>query len=226
MNARVFMLGKGLIFGNPYVGVFCSANENVVVIPYATEQEFPEKVKKALGIENVVRMSIDGCSTLGALIRMNSNGAVASQSIYNEEIRKLESFLQITSIPERYNAMGNNVLANDNGALVNPDFDERTIALISKALKVPAERGTVAGYHTVGSSAVVTNKGAICHPHTSSYEMEVMERVFGVNLQLCTANYGTGQVGACMIANSKGALVGERTTPIELGKVEEGLHLY
>jgi len=220
------MLGKGMIFGNPYVGVFCSANENVAVVPFATEPEFPEKVRKALCLENVVRLSVDGCSTLGALIRMNSNGAVAAQSIYKEEIRKLEPFLEITSIPERYNAMGNNVLANDNGALVNPDFDDRTLVLISKALKVPVERGTVAGYVTIGSAAVVTNKGALCHPHTSSYEMEVMERVFGVKPQLCTANYGTGQVGACMIANSRGALVGERTTPIELGKVEEGLVLY
>jgi translation initiation factor 6 (eIF-6) len=29
-----------------------------------------------------------------------------------------------------------------------------------------------------------------------------------------------------MIANSKGALVGENSTPIELGKIEEGLELY
>ncbi|MBA3045371.1 MAG: translation initiation factor IF-6 [Candidatus Thermoplasmatota archaeon] len=220
------MLGKAMIFGNPYVGVFCAANENVGLVPFATESAFPDMVKKFLGIEHAIRMSVDGCSTLGALVRMNSNGAVVSQSISEEEVRKIGRVIKVTKIAQRHNAMGNNVLANDNGALVHPEFDDRTIDLISKALKVPVERGTIAGYSTVGSSAVATNKGIICHPHTSSYEMEIMEQTLGVKAQLCTANYGTGQVGACMIANTKGALVGETTTPIELGKVEEGLVLY
>jgi translation initiation factor 6 len=220
------MLGKGMIFGNPYVGVFCSASEKLAMIPYATQEDFPEKAMRYLGVEDAVRMSIDGCSTLGALVRMNSNGGVAAQTMSEDEIKKIAPLVKITRIPQRHNAMGNNILANDNGALANPEFDDKTIALISKALKVPVERGTVAGYFTVGSAAVATNKGAICHPHTSGSEMETMERVLGVKPQLCTANYGTGQVGACMIANSKGALVGERTTPIELGKVEEGLVLY
>jgi translation initiation factor 6 len=220
------MLGKGMIFGNPYLGVFCAANENLGLVPFATESDFPELVNKFLGVEHTLKMSVDGCSTIGALVRMNSNGAVVSQSISEEEVKKISAHIKVTRIAQRHNAMGNNILANDNGAIVHPDFDDRTIELISKALKVPVERGTIAGYVTVGSSAVATNKGAICHPHTSGYEMEVMERVLGVKPELCTANYGTGQVGACMVANSKGALVGENTTPIELSKVEDGLHLY
>ena len=220
------MLGKGMIFGNPYIGVFCAANENVGLIPFATEPDFPGLVKRFLGVEHTVRMSVDGCSTLGALVTMNSNGAIVSQSVSRDEVHKLEHYITVTRIAQRHNAMGNNVLANDNGAIVHPEFDDRTIEIISGALGVPVERGTIAGYSTVGSAAVATNKGVICHPRASTYEMEVMESVLGVKPQLCTANYGTGQVGACMIANSGGALVGENTTPIELGKVEEGLHLY
>ncbi len=220
------MLGKGMIFGNPYLGVFCAANENLGLVPFASESDFPELVKKYIGVEHTIKMAVDGCSTIGALVRMNTNGAVVSQSISEEEVKKIAAHIKVTRIAQKHNAMGNNVLANDNGAIVHPDFDDRTIELISKALKVPVERGTIAGYDTVGSSAVATNKGAICHPHTTGYEMEVMERVLGVKPELCTANYGTGQVGACMIANSRGALVGETTTPIELSKIEDGLHLY
>ena len=220
------MLGKGMIFGNPYVGVFCSSSETLAIIPHATQEDFPEKVSRFLGVDNAIRMSVDGSSTLGSLIRMNSNGAIAARSMFDDEIKRIAQHVKVTRIPERHNAMGNNVLANDNGAIVHPGFGDTTVELVSKALGVPAERGTVAGYSTVGSAAVATNKGLICHPHTSAHEMEVMERVLGLKPAICTANYGTGQVGACMIANSKGAIVGERTTPIELGKVEEGLHLY
>lgn len=220
------MLGKGMIFGNSYLGVFCAANESTVLIPHATDTEFPDKVGRFLGADSVIRVSVDGCSTLGALIRMNSNGAVAPSSMSDAEVRMISKAVKVTRIDQRHNAMGNNVLANDNGALVHPGLDDGALDAISKALKVPVRRGTVAGYSTVGSAAVATNKGVICHPHTSAHELEALEAVLGVKPQLCTANYGTGQVGACMVANSRGALVGETTTPIELGKIEDGLMLY
>jgi translation initiation factor 6 len=220
------MLGKGLIFGNPYLGVFCAANESTVLIPHATEADFPAVAGRFLGVGTVIRASVDGCSTIGALVSMNSNGAVAPASLTEAETRILSKAIRVTRIDDRHNAMGNNVLANDNGALVHPGFSEEAVQAISEALKVPVSRGTVAGYSTVGSAAVATNRGVICHPHTSAKELEVLESVLGVKAQICTANYGTGQVGACMVANTKGALVGETTTPIELGRIEDGLMLY
>ena len=220
------MLGKGDLLGNPYLGVFCSANENLAIVPINTDSKLQETMKNNLGIDSVIELTIDGSSTIGALIRLNSNGAVASQFISEEEIKKLADKVEVTRMDQKFNAMGNNILANDNGAIVHPSFSPDSLKAISDALGVPVEKGTVAGYKTVGSSAVITNKGAIVHPHTSTYEMEMIERVLGVEPQICTANYGTGQVGACMIANSKGAVVGETTTPIELGRVEEGLLLY
>lgn len=220
------MLGKGDIFGNPYLGVFCSASEELAVVPITSSPEFIKTVKDSLEVENVIKMSVDGSSTIGSLIRFNSRGAVASQFIFDKEIEKLAGLVEVTRIDQKFNAMGNNVLANDRGALVHPSFSPETVKQISEVLGVPAEKGTIAGYKTVGSAATATNKGAIVHPHTSTYEMEQIERVLGVKPQICTANYGTGQVGACMIANSRGAVVGETTTPIELGRIEEGLVLY
>ena len=220
------MLGKGEIFGNPYLGVFCSANENVAVVPMTSDKEFIDSVKAILEVEAVIKMAVDGSSTVGSLMRFNSNGAIVSEFVSDAEIKKLEGHIEVIRIPQKFNAMGNNVLANDKGALVHPSFSPEAVEAISEALGVPVEKGTIAGYKTVGSSAVVTNKGAIVHPHTSTYEMEVFEKILGIKPQICTANYGTGQVGACMIANSKGAVIGETSTPIELGRIEEGLVLY
>jgi translation initiation factor 6 len=39
-------------------------------------------------------------------------------------------------------------------------------------------------------------------------------------------NHGSKYVGSGVIANSKGALVGDATTPIEMGRLEDGLVLY
>lgn len=220
------MLIKGNIFGNPFIGVYCAANENIALFPITTPDKIIDKAREALGLEGAMTTSIDGAHVLGALICMNSKGAISSKFISENELDRIGSEVKITKLPHRLNAAGNNILANDNGALTHPEYNDAALAVISEALGVPAERGTVAGFKTVGSAAVATNKGVICHPHTSDFEKQQLERVMGVEVRIATANYGTGLLGACLIANSKGALVGEASTPIELGKVEDGLKLY
>ncbi|KYK29926.1 MAG: hypothetical protein AYK23_04850 [Candidatus Proteinoplasmatales archaeon SG8-5] len=220
------MLVQGEIFGNPYIGVYCAANENTAFFPYTTPDKIIDTTRKALGIAGAMRTSIDGAHVIGALICMNSKGAIVSQFISEVELSQIRSEVKVTKLLHKLNAVGNNILVNDNGALVNPEYDDNTVNVISEALDVPAERGTVAGYKTVGSAAMATNKGVICHPHTSEPEKEQLRRVLGVEVHIATANYGTGLLGACMIANTKGALVGQASTPIELGKIEDGLKLY
>jgi translation initiation factor 6 len=220
------MLVQGDIFGNPYIGVYCAANEKLALFPFTTPEKTIDSTRKALDIVGAMKVSIDGAHVLGALICMNSKGAVVSQFISKVELGQICSEVKVTKLPHKLNAAGNNILANDKGALVNPEYDDKTVSFISEALDVPAERGTVAGYKTVGSAAVATNKGVICHPHTDDLEKQQLERVLGVEVHIATANYGTGLLGACMIANTKGALVGGASTPIELGKIEDGLKLF
>jgi translation initiation factor 6 len=57
-------------------------------------------------------------------------------------------------------------------------------------------------------------------------QMDLIYDVLKVEPYKTTVNHGSRVVGAGTLANSKGALVGDITTPIEMGKVEEGLALY
>ena len=41
-----------------------------------------------------------------------------------------------------------------------------------------------------------------------------------------TINHGVPFIGSGLVANSKGALVGDLTTGIELGRIEEALNLF
>src|SRR5436309_1549931 len=119
-----------------------------------------------------------------------------------------------------------NVLCNGHGAGVHPGYNEEALALIQEVLGVPVVRATIAGIRTVGAVAVATNKGAVCHPHARPGEMDLLKTTLRVPVMITTANYGAAQVGACIVANSRGAVVGARTTPIELGRIEEGLGLF
>lgn len=168
------------------------------------------------------RTTIGGSNVVGSLLAMNSRGAVATGFADRKEVARLGS-LPVFVLPHRLNAAGNNILCNDRGAVVHPGYDDRTLRDIAEVLGVGAVRGTIAGMRTIGSAGVATNKGVLAHPHATEAELTVLRNVLQVPAAIATANYGTGQIGACLVANGRGAVVGNRTTSIELGRIEEGL---
>ena len=122
--------------------------------------------------------------------------------------------------------MGNNVLVNDHGALVHPEFSDTAIEAISRALHVPAHRGTLAGLGTVGMVGIATNKGVVVHPKATEGETRLVTETLGVPVHRSTANFGVPIVGACLVANSHGMIVGLPTTPVEIVHLQEGLSLF
>jgi translation initiation factor 6 len=114
-------------------------------------------------------------------------------------------------------------LVNDYGCLVHPDVKDSTVKDIKKTLDVPTYRGTIAGLKTVGMAAVVNNKGLLCHPKVSEDEKKMLEKIFNVPVMIGTINHGAPVIGSGISANNKGAIIGNLTTGIEMGRIEEAL---
>jgi len=210
--------------GNPYIGVYCAANENISFIPVDSPSPLVKDIEEALEVESV-KCTISSTNILGALLAMNSYGAVITSMASKEETALIARRLPVYVIEDRLNAAGNNILVNDNGALVNPDMGKKALKKIEKVLQVDVAQGSVAGHKTVGSVCAATNKGVLCHPATSEQDLEMLRSVMKVPTAIGTLNYGAPLVGACMVANSRGAAVGFKSTPIELGRVEDSLGL-
>ena len=209
------------INGNSFIGVYCRANEGNLLYPPGVTRALLNKMVAALDVEPV-RLTIGGSTLLGSLLALNSKGAVVSNFIEDEEARALED-INILKAPVKLNACGNNILCNDRAALVNPGYSKKFVKAMADALDVEVVRGSVAGIKTVGSAAVAVNKGILVHPKATQEELSMMRDLFKVNVQIGTANYGSPMVGACMIANTKGAVVGTLSTGIELGRMEDAL---
>jgi translation initiation factor 6 len=218
------MLKKVDFSGNPYIGIYAFSNENSLVIPTTIAKKSRNMMKNVLGTDTVVT-TIGDSIIVGALMCGNSNGLVFTNFVKESELKKFKGS-NIYVIDSKLNAVGNTILTNDHGCLVHPRYDGKTIKDIENCLGVKVKRGSIAGIKTVGSVGVATNKGVICHPNASERDMANLKDVFGVEAAVGSANYGVGQVGACALANSRGALVGSSTTPIELGRFEEALRLY
>ena len=218
------MLGKLDINGNPFIGVYCHANEDFALISPEVSKKARSRIEECLDVE-VIQTTIARSTLIGVLVCSNSHGMVVTNFAEEGELKKLKKELNLLYIPDVLNAAGNNILVNDRYALVHPDISSNCKKEIEDTLDVELMGGKIAGVKTVGAAGVVTNKGLLCHPHTTKKELVDLKRKFNVNAEIGTANYGTALVGACMIANSKGAVVGTSTTPIELGRIEEALSL-
>jgi translation initiation factor 6 len=219
------MLRLGDINGNPYIGVYCAASERFAVLADTVEPKAAKGVAHTLGVD-IISTNIAGCTIVGSLVAMNSNGVIVTNFAEKREISKFPKELRVAKMEEKLNAAGNNILANDHAAVIHPAASNYTARLIQDVLGVEVQRRRIAGIETVGSACVATNKGVVCHPRTTEEELLELSSLFKVPASVATLNYGTPYLGACAVANSKGAYVGAKSTPIELGRLEDGLVLY
>ena len=183
-------------------------------------------LEAVLGVETLLT-SVAGSFVVGSLTAMNSNGIAISGMAEQDELERIRSVAaNVATVPGRYNAAGNNILVNDRGAIVNPVYTDAAVKEFSDVFGVECVRSALAGCDTVGSVCVVTNKGCVCHNDTTEEEMKLIADVLKVECKKTTVNHGVDFLASGIIANSKGALVGDLTMPIEMGRIEEGLDLY
>ncbi len=217
-------VGRTLVGGSPYLGVFVRADERCAVVAPALAGGLERELARVLRVE-VVRTTITDSEVVGALVATNSRGVVVGDGLDAAERHALERIGPVTALRSRFNAIGNNVLVNDLGALVHPEFTNEAVDAIGRGLGVPVERGTLAGLATVGMAGVATNLGAVVHPKATDRELARAEQALGVPVQRSTANFGVPVVGACVIANSRGIIVGRPTTPVEIVHLQDGLRV-
>ena len=210
--------------GSSYVGVFARATDECLLIRPDVEEAVHDACGDELGADPVPT-TIGGSGTVGALAVGNENGILVSSRATDREMATIEDAvnLPVTALPGRINAAGNVVLANDSGAYVHPDFTREAVQTVQDSLDVPVTRGDIAGVQTVGTAAVATNRGVLCHPKTSDETLDRLEEILDVPADIGTINYGGPLVGAGLVANDSGYVVGERTTGPELGRIDDAL---
>ena len=217
------MLKRVDIVGNPNVGVFTLATDDLAIVPYNLLDEKAEIIKETLEVD-VVKSSISGSSLIGSLAVANSNGMVVSPQVLDREIEQFEELgINVATVPGKYTALGNIIAANDKGAIVSPFLSEEAINIIENTLDVNVESTSLVGSDIIGSLIQVTNKGFLISSKAVKSEINFAQEVFGVEGDIGTVGRGIALVGACSIANSNGAIVAKDSTGPEMARVEEAL---
>jgi len=211
--------------GSPNIGVFAVASECLSFVAHDAVDEFVNDIHQALEVE-VIRTTVADSFLVGSLVAMNSNGAIVSGLAGEKELDVIRSRIPVALLEDKLNAAGNNILVNDSGAIVNPEMDSRTLKQVEDVLGVECVKGTIADIVTVGSVCRATNKGAAIYVDATDDDVRMVKDVLKIdNVIRTTVNHGVRFVAPGILANTKGAAVGELTTPIEMGKLEDAFDL-
>jgi translation initiation factor 6 len=211
------------VAGNANVGVFIHATEERIFAPPTLSKKELDAVREALEVD-LVETTVGGTSLLGSLLAANRHGLVVGDIATSRELKVLRATnLPVVALEDPFNAVGNNVLVTDQGALCNPEYSDEAVALFERTFQVPVLRGTFAGLGTVGMAAVATPRGVLVHPKSTPEEREHARRTFGRDVMVGTINHGTALIGAGLVANSRGALIGDASTAIEISRIEDAL---
>jgi len=218
---------KYAINGSDCVGAFALATDRYVFAGSGITESSKRYLASVLGVE-VLGMSIGGMDFVGMLMRANSNGMLISNLVTDREmeaVRAMKLDMNIKRFDSPLNAVGNNILANDKIAIVNPEYSNGDMSIIQDVLGVEVISKTVGSFKTVGANDILTNKGLVINNHVSDEEKKKLDDETGFDSVRSTANMGSLGIGIAVVANSNGALIGDTTTGYEFSRIVDGLYL-
>lgn len=215
-------LERASFYKNPYLGLYLATSDKLTLLPSNAHDKLVEQAARVLETDTV-SLFIDESPILGIYCALNSTGVLVPTFASKKEQKTLKAAgLNVCTISEQFSP-GNCVLVNDKAALVHPHMEPADRKKIADHLNVEVFSQQVTGIPTVGSINVVTNRGLLAYNDVSEEELKLMERFFGVRGGLGTVNLGSPFVRLGLIANAKGALVGDRSSGPELQRVYESL---
>lgn len=213
------------ILGNPSVGLYFLSLDTLCLMPPGIPQRRISAIEEELKVP-AYPSTIAGSSLIGVLAAGNNRGIAVPYIIGDEERRGLEEKLSDTEISVldcKWTALGNMILVNDMGCLVDPRMPSKLRRELADLYDVEVEPGTIGGLPYVGSLAVATNRGAVTSPLISDEERGLLEDLLKVDSEPCTVNGGLNLPKCGLAANIHGVLVGSATLGHELAALTRAL---
>ncbi|MFX0107093.1 MAG: translation initiation factor IF-6 [Candidatus Hodarchaeota archaeon] len=210
--------------GDSNVGAFGIATDRFTFVSPNMSEDALNTIERVFNLP-LVQSTIATLDAVGLVCVANSNGILVPYTTNDDELAALKEYtdIRVDWIDDRMTALGNIVLANDNGAICHPDFNSKAREKISDALGVEVVPGTVARLPIVGANTVATSRGAVVHPMATSDEIDQIAQLLKVHVEVGTVNRGSPYASLGVMANLDGMIVGSDTTGVELAHLSQVL---
>jgi translation initiation factor 6 len=210
------------VFGSPNIGVYCFCNEQIAIVPPGLTKRKVSQFAETLHV-NVCETTIGGSTLLGALASGNSSGVMVPHTIQSYELERIRRFTKVYVVNSKWTALGNVILANDQGAVIHPGAPPEIMNAVQQQLALKSVPGKIGTLPFVGALAIATNKGAMVSPNVLTEERTIVEDALHVPVEPSSTNGGVPFVKSGILANSKGAVVGALTRGAELMQISRTL---
>jgi translation initiation factor 6 len=207
---------KVRILGSDYVGLFAITNDNLCFVPKSIADNTLKTIEETLNVKAVKTLIYDS-SLLAVFAKMNNKEIYLPSFALPREIEEIEKEIKVKII-ETERAIGNLIAVNDKNAILSNTLDKEIDQIDLKILQT-----NLAKTDAVGSSLVLTNKGFLVNPNSTDEEIKKLQETLNINGGSSTANTGDAFIRTSIIANSTGAIVGEKTTGHEMNRIDEAL---
>lgn len=216
-------------YGDPNIGLYTRACDKFCLVGNFLSEKDREKVENCLKVK-VRKCLVADTEFVGLFSVVNSNGILLSKIVTGEELKIFKQIAQETGInleviDSKFTAIGNLVLCNDSGAVVSKLLRKIDVQKIEDSLDVEILQMRIGDVDIVGSSGVATNRGCLLHRDSTEDEIRVVSELLKVEADTGTVNFGSPFVSSGVIVNSKGALIGDKTTPPEIQRIIDALKL-
>jgi len=206
------------VLGTSEVGLFALATDRYLVISKHVNPSKRKVFETALGVVSIAT-SLSDSILISPFAAGNSNGLLLSPLTLDNEVEKVRSQLpdlNIDRLDSKYTAIGNLIVCNDRGALASSLLGRQALKTVGDVLGVEAVPATIAGRTYVGSLCAATNTGALVFLGADEDDLKLVEDVLKVPAALGTVDGGVKFPRSGLVANSRGVIVGARTTGPEL----------
>lgn len=209
--------------GNPTVGLYIYVTDSYCLVgPEVPESEY-EELQRVFGVP-VHKFTVAGTGLLGVFLAGTSDTVLIPGISFDTETNLLDKLnINYKVIDTIFTALGNNILCNDKGCLISEEFPEKDKQQIDTALGMKSKYFKIDEITVVGSCAVATNTGCVCHKAAKEFEEQMIAETLHVPVTKGTVNLGNPYIKAGMAANKNGMIVGDLSGGPEIVNAEEAL---
>jgi len=195
--------------GNPNVGLYGFANDKYCLLGREVPESLHMKINEILGVK-LIPLTIAGTSLLGVFLSGNNKCLLVPAIAFENELDILrQNKIKFKLIDTKLTCLGNNIICNDTGCIINGDYPDKDIAQVRDALKLEPAKVKIAGLSTLGSLAVHTKKGMLCHHEILEHEAGIVEKSLKLRIGTGTVNMGVPFIGSGILCNNKGFIIGD-----------------
>ncbi|MFA6072722.1 MAG: translation initiation factor IF-6 [Candidatus Woesearchaeota archaeon] len=207
------------------IGLYAFVNDNFALIGSEISEEVEEQMKEVFQVP-IHRVTLAGTSLIGVFTAGNNHKIMIPGITFDHEREHLRKLgINFVVFDTKLTGLGNNILMDDNCALVNPDFSDADVKKIDELMNVKTQRAEFTEVTTVGNLAVLNkSRGrALVSNDLNSEELRLIENTFKIKAIPGSVNMGSPFIRAGTLVNAHGFAMGSASGGPELANADEAL---